>query len=81
VVVTEQTINHHHWTIKFATGFHATGQMMANSGKCPTPVCPKCGHIPEITSHIVQCPEMPPPPPQTGTPTTFNFESFFLITT
>ena len=56
-VLKSETINMRQWTMKFVTGFCATGSRMAYNKQWPTADCPQCGYPQETTSHILQCPQ------------------------
>ena len=57
-VLESQTINMRRWTVKFVTGFCATGSRMAHNKQRKTSECPRCGYPRETTAHILQCPEV-----------------------
>jgi len=46
----------HHWMVKFATGFCATGSHMIYNKQWQAAECPCYRHPQEITVHILQCP-------------------------
>jgi len=47
----------HQWTVKFVTGFCATGSQMIYNKQWKMAECPCCGHLQETMAHILQCPE------------------------